>query len=281
MSGFSADWLALREAADHAARNGELLKRLNRRLSGMEHISVVDLGAGTGSNLRAVAPRLCPAQAWRLVDHDPALLAAARDALADWADRAEPRADGLALVKDGRHIKVAFVEADLGGGLAGLCEGADLVTAAALFDLVSSDWIAAAAKVLAKGEWPLYATLVYDGQERWSPPDPRDEAMLAAFIAHQHGDKGFGPAAGPDATPLLGDRLRAFGYEIETAPSPWRLDAAHHRALIEALADGAARAVGETGLVDAADVARWLTSRQAATSVEIGHLDLLAWPPAG
>lgn len=281
MSGFSADWLALREAADHAARDAGLLGRLNRRLSGMAHITVVDLGAGTGSNLRAVAPRLCPAQAWRLVDHDPALLATARATLAAWADRAEPRDDGLALVKDGRHIAVSFVEADLGKGLGDLCEGADLVTAAALFDLVSPAWIEAAAKVLAEGEWPLYATLIYDGQERWSPADPRDDAMLAAFIAHQHGDKGFGPAAGPEAARLIEERLRPFGYEVETAASPWRLDATRHGALIEALAVGAAQAVGETGRVPAGEVERWREARRNAARVEIGHLDLLAWPPVG
>jgi hypothetical protein len=281
MSGFSADWLALREPADHAARHAGLLGRLNRRLSGMEHITVVDLGAGTGSNLRAVAPRLCPAQAWRLVDHDPVLLAVARDALAAWADRAEPRAGGLALVKDGRRIAVAFVEADLGQGLGSVCEGADLVTAAALFDLVSPAWIEAAAKVLAEGEWPLYATLVYDGQERWAPPDPRDGAMLAAFAAHQRGDKGFGPAAGPDAARLVEERLRAFGYDVESEPSPWRLDAARSRALIEALAEGTAQAVAETGLVGADEVERWRAARRDATAVEIGHRDLIAWPPVG
>jgi SAM-dependent methyltransferase len=280
MSGFSADWLALREPADHAARSTTLLAALNRGLGGMDHVTVVDLGCGTGSNLRATAPRLCPRQTWRLVDHDPALLAAARKALSGWADRSRQEGERLELAKDGRHIAVEFVQADLAAGIAGLCDGADLVTAAALFDLVSPAWIEAAAGVLASGEWPLYTTLVYDGTEHWTPPDPADAAMLEAFVAHQHGDKGFGPAAGPDAAALLAARLAHFGYEVETAPSPWRLTG-HDRGLIAELAEGVAQAVRETGRVPAADIDRWLRSRRDALGCEVGHVDILAWPPAG
>ncbi|HKH34927.1 MAG TPA: hypothetical protein VKA80_12340, partial [Beijerinckiaceae bacterium] len=64
MSGFSADWLALREPADHRARNRELLAQLRARFAGQEAVTVVDLGSGTGSNLRACAPQLAPRQRW-------------------------------------------------------------------------------------------------------------------------------------------------------------------------------------------------------------------------
>jgi hypothetical protein len=57
MSGFSAQWLDLREPVDHRSRNVELGRRLARHFEGWRPITVVDLGCGTGSNLRATAPR--------------------------------------------------------------------------------------------------------------------------------------------------------------------------------------------------------------------------------
>ena len=40
-------------------------------------LSIVDLGSGTGSTVRALSARLPTTQAWRLVDNDPVLLAEA------------------------------------------------------------------------------------------------------------------------------------------------------------------------------------------------------------
>ncbi|MFU8825803.1 MAG: class I SAM-dependent methyltransferase, partial [Yoonia sp.] len=73
--GFSATWLALREPADHAARDDALLTAA-ADAAGPSPV-IVDLGSGTGSTLRAFAPVLNNAAAWRLVDSDPVLLAQA------------------------------------------------------------------------------------------------------------------------------------------------------------------------------------------------------------
>ncbi|HEX8665638.1 MAG TPA: class I SAM-dependent methyltransferase [Beijerinckiaceae bacterium] len=278
MSGFSADWLALRESADRRARNPELLARLKARFAGQSEIEVVDLGCGTGSNLRALAPHLPSRQAWTLVDHDPALLAAARERLSAWADGA---AEGelLRLAKDGAEVAVRFVEADLAGGVGALLAGRpSLVTAAALFDLVSPAWIEGFARAAAAAGAVFYTALSYDGTERWTPPHPAAPAMLAAFVAHQGRDKGFGPAAGPRATELLAQAFRGHGYTVLTAASPWRLDS-EDAALMQALAQGTAAAVRETGTVPEETIRDWLDARLSATACEIGHADLLAIPP--
>ncbi|HYF53851.1 MAG TPA: methyltransferase domain-containing protein [Salinarimonas sp.] len=277
---FSAEWLALREPADHRSRDAGLLDALAAALAGRERLRIVDLGCGAGSNLRALAPRLGPVQAWRLVDHDPALLAAARARLAAWADGAREQGDGLRLEKDGRRLDVAFVRADLAGGVAAaLGEAPDLVTAAALFDLASPAWIDAVAAAVAARGAAFHTALTYDGNEAWAPPHPADAAMRAAFHAHQGRDKGFGPAAGPGATAALARAFAARGYRIATAPSPWRLGSADG-ALVAALAEGTAEAVRETGLLAEAAVADWLAARRSGASCTVGHLDLLALPSA-
>ncbi|MBY0294491.1 MAG: SAM-dependent methyltransferase [Methylobacterium sp.] len=280
MTGFSAAWLALREPADHAARDPGLTAALAGALADRDGLRVVDLGCGAGSNLRALAPHLPPEQHWCLVDHDPALLGAARAALADWADAAEAAGEALRLRRGDRRITVAFRRHDLAVGLGGLLdeERPDLVTAAALFDLVSEDWIERAARAVAASGAVFHTVLTYDGEEEWTPPHPADAALHAAFLAHQTRDKGFGPAAGPAASDALGRAFRALGYRTRHAESPWRFGAGP---LLAALAEGKAAAAAETGMVAPKVAQAWAEARRAPeTRAVIGHIDLLALPGA-
>ncbi len=280
MTGFSADWLRLREPADQAARNGKLLGLLEAHFAGREHVTVLDLACGAGSNLRGQALFLPARQSWRLVDHDPELLDAARAELIAWADQVESE-QPLTLLKADRKLEMEFLRADLSrfdGRL--LTPDLDLVTAAAFFDLVSASWIEAFCATLAARRLPLYAGLSYDGVERWAPAHDADPVMLAAFSRHQSRDKGFGPAAGPRGAALLQAALESRGYSVETGLSPWRL-APPEQELIRELADGSATAVLETALVPADVVEAWRAARRAATACEIGHVDLFARPAQG
>ncbi len=275
--GFDPAWLALREPADHAARDTALMARAAALVVEGEAV-IVDLGCGTGSNLRALADVLPARQSWRLVDHDPVLLAAARAALSAWADMASTGDDGaLELVRGHQSLTVRFLQADLTADLAPVLKGAQLVTAAALFDLCSPAWISGFATALAARRLPLYTVLTYDGAEHWSPAHPADAEVLAAFLSHQRRDKGFGPSAGPDATQVLADAFGSHGYAAMRAPSAWQLGPAQ-AGLVASLAAGIATAAAEAG-VDTAAAAAWASARQTATAI-IGHEDFLALPPA-
>jgi SAM-dependent methyltransferase len=251
---FSSDWLALREPADRAARDAGLTDALAGWAAGRE-LTAADLGCGTGSTFRALAPRL-PGARWTLIDNDPALLAEAARRTG-----AETRALNLA----------AEPEAAARAG--------DVVMASALFDLVSADWLERFLDALPRHA-ALYAALSYDGREAWTPEPPHEAEALAAFRAHQQGDKGFGPALGPEAGAALAEGLRARGWRVATADSPWRLGE-DQAALRAALAEGAAAAVAETGALSAAALADWRAGRAAAARAEIGHLDVLALPAEG
>lgn len=258
MGDFSADWLALREPADHRARSRYLVARLSEWTE-CRPLRVVDLGCGTGSTFRALEPYLSADTHWTLVDFDPALIAAADASI-------------------GGTNSIDFVVADLARGVEQVLDRpVDLVTGSALIDLCSAAWLDRLAATL-PARAALYMALSYDGIERWEPAHPAEAAALAAFHAHQHGEKGFGPALGPDAAPHLARALEARGWTVELAPSPWRLGPSD-RALIAALADGAAAAVAETGALPADMLAAWATARRTAERVEVGHTDLLALPP--
>jgi SAM-dependent methyltransferase len=282
MSGFAPEWLDLRERVDHRSRNRKLERALAKHFDGWRPVTVVDLGCGTGSNLRATAPLLGPEQHWVLVDHDQKLLDAAGERLTAWADGADRQGATLALFKGAKRINVDFRSADLAGDLeAALGPSANLVTASALFDLVSAEFIAKVAAAIAARKAAFYTVLTYDGDQRWTPEHEADAALLDAFHAHQRRDKGFGPAAGPDAPDALSEAFNGLGYAVSEGDSAWRLgpqSGIGDEALIAELAAGFAEAARETGQVDGQTITAWRSITRA--SAVVGHTDTLAFPPA-
>ena len=249
--GFAADWLALREPADRAARD-EALARRAAAAAGPDPL-IVDLGCGTGATWRALSPFLPEGARWRFVDKDPELLR-----------RAVEAAD----------VDVEAIEADIDDLAVLPLDGATLVTASALLDLVSANWLDGLAQRI---DMPFYAALSYCGTMRWTPSDPRDDAVTAFFNRHQRGDKGLGPALGPDAANYAAKVFADAGCEVYLADSPWRLGPGM-AALQRELTDGIAAAAGEAGVDEAG--AWGLHRRDVAerTHCEIGHTDLLVLP---
>jgi hypothetical protein len=214
------------------------------------------------------------------VDHDPALLAAACEEIANWADQARPTTSGVEATKDGRSLHVDVKRHDLAADPAPWGNARpDLVTAAALFDLVSAQWIGRFVTALAASRIAFYTVLTHDAQTVWSPAHPADNAMKAAFESHFGRDKGFGSSAGGAATTLMAQEFRTSGYVTESAESPWVLGAGD-KALVAALAHGWASAVRETGAVAESTIGDWVNARMAGNaSCIVGHEDLLALPP--
>lgn len=276
---FSASWLRLREPVDHRARDRALLARAAALLADNREPVIYDLGAGAGSNLRGTALALGPRQRWVLVDYDAELLAASLDFLSAWADRARPTAAGLEIEKAGKRIRVEVKRADLNASPAPWGEQKpDLVTSAALFDLVSEAWIERFCAALARDRLPLYTTLVHDETAQWSPPHEADTQMTQAFERDFGKEKGFGPSAGNRAIGFMAERLASLGYRTELANSPWRLGDADHDLVVQ-LADGWAGAVRETASVPEDVIQSWLAARKTrGGACVVGHKDLLAVP---
>jgi SAM-dependent methyltransferase len=262
MSGFSAEWLARREPHDGRARNPALLDAVAGSLQGLDVVRLIDLACGTGSMLRALAPRLPASQHWRLVDNAPDLLA-----------RAAASAAALGVGADA-------VRGDLNAGLATVLDGPlDIVVTSALLDLVSEPWLERLIAAMAALSLPLYAALTYDGRAVLAPADPEDAAVIAAVNRHQRTDKGFGPALGPTAAAWAISRLESLGYAVMRGPSDWILGP-HDRDIQLDLLAGWAEAALATGLAQAA-TAGWLSRRRTfvaagRSSIRVGHSDFWA-----
>jgi hypothetical protein len=268
---FSADWLALREAADHDARATTLLERAMEALHKAEPgtstsaVRVIDLGSGSGSNLRYLAPRLAFPQHWHLLDHDESLLATA-------GQQAFPTVEVTAHRVDLRTLPDGL----LGPG------GPTLVTGSALLDLVSPAWLEGLADRLRSMDAVALFVLSYDGRIVCDPADPLDAEVRDLVNRHQRTDKGFGPAAGPDATATLAGCLVKNGYTVHVASSDWDLGG-ESAELQRQLVAGWAGAASHLAPQRAAAISAWQAQRFESIAggrsrVRVGHQDLLAYP---
>jgi len=290
MSGFSSDWLAQREPLDAAARDARLARDFAAAIAETPR-RIIDLGAGTGANLRVLAPLISGDQDWLLIDNDPALLTAQRREIARWAARrgwglSEEAAGALELTVGSARWRVRSQLLDLQASLEQIdLQDCDGLTTTAFLDLVSLDWIDRLGRMLSRSPRPFLATLSVDGLRRWQPAMTGDLRLHRAFEHHQMGDKGFGAALGIAALDELAMRLDRLGFTVRTSRSDWQI-AGGHPALLGQMIDEAL-AVGCELEPDAASTfADWAASRheQVATgrlALTIGHRDLLALPGPG
>lgn len=266
MSGFSAEWLALREPYDAQARNPAVLDAAAASLAGCSSVTIADLACGAGSTMRALSPRLTGRQSWRLVDNDLGLL-------------------GRAATSAPSGVNVLPMPLDLNRDLEAALDGlVDMVTASALLDLVSGEWLGRLVVEIAARKIPLYTALTYDGRIEFDPPDAGDTAIVAAVNRHQRIDKGFGPALGPAAAMAAIVRLEAVGYSVMHGAADWTFGPDDREIQIEILSGWAAasREIRNRPLADA-DIVGWLTRRRDAaaagrSSIRVGHVDVFARP---
>ena len=266
MSGFSAQWLALREPYDLRARSAGVLDAVAAAFADESAVAVVDLACGVGASLRALGPRLPPRQGWRLVDNDLGLLA--RTAALAQPPRLSVTAQAVDLARD--------LELALDGPH-------DLVTCSALLDLVSAQWLERLVVEAAARRLPVYAALSYDGRATLEPSDAFDAEMVAAVNRHQRRDKGFGPALGPQAAALAVARFEGVGYGVVQGRSDWMF-APHDDTIQDSILAGWATAARELGDVPLDRIAAWFTHRRELVAdgrarLQIGHIDLFATPP--
>jgi hypothetical protein len=266
MGGFSAEWLNLREPVDARSRSEELVAELAARVP-LRGLRALDLGSGTGANIRYLAPRLSGEQQWVALDNDSALL----------------KQQGALLGNISSGCKLSSQQFDLATDLESLpILGCHLVTASALLDLVSASWLQSLAMMCANNRVAVMFALNYDGQVQCLPHDSEDEWLMGLVNRHQQSEKGFGPALGPDATRYACDVFKRLGFQWRISASDWLIEP-DEQALQRELIAGWVAAAREVSPAEAARVEQWGSRRNAHRSagtsrIRVGHQDFIAWP---
>jgi hypothetical protein len=202
-------------------------------------------------------------------DRDPALLELAV------ADPPRGAADGSLVTVEARRSDIAR----LGPGD---LDGADLVVASALLDMLTAAELRAMLATCTGIGCPTLVALTVVGRVALSPADALDAQMAAAFNAHQRRTTAAGRLLGPDAVAAAADELRGTGADVVVRPSPWRLGA-DDAALTAAWLDGWVGAACEQKPALAVEAGPYLDRRlaQAAAgelAVTVDHADLLVAP---
>ncbi|MGI5429843.1 SAM-dependent methyltransferase [Streptomyces sp. CA-179760] len=269
---YAPEWLELREPADAAARSHDLLDPLRIRLAnlpGKSGVAIHDLGCGTGSMGRWLAPRLDGAQHWVLHDRDPYLL--------HFAAVASPRS-----AADGSRVSVETRRGDVARLTPDALQGASLVTASALLDVLTRDEIGTLAAACAGAGCPALLTLSVAGRVELTPSHPLDTEIAQAFNEHQRRDG----LLGPDAVTAAAEAFSGHGATVRLHPSPWRLGP-EQAALTEQWLRGWVGAAVEQRPDLRGRAEAYLAERLAACAagelrVTVHHTDLLALcRPAG
>ncbi len=170
--------------------------------------------------------------------------------------------------------------------------GTDLLSASALIDILGAAGLERIATAAVRAGAAVLFSLSVDGEwsfHRGAAPDidPDDALVREAFNAHQRRDKGVGGALGPDAHDWLATRLRAAGYRVLDAASPWRLcmNSPQEALLARTLLEGWLQATLEQVPSQVQRLRDWHARRLKALGdpefrIGVGHRDLLALPSA-
>ncbi|MBW9121426.1 SAM-dependent methyltransferase [Microbacterium trichothecenolyticum] len=270
----TADWLALRAPADDDARSGDLARELARLLApGSTSAPLVlhDLGAGTGSMTRWLAPRLPGPQRWVLRDGD-----------ADIVEHLD-----LCTVVDaaGSPVVADIVVEHLASLPIDAFDGAAAVTASALLDVITEAEAAHVVAACVAAGTPVLFSLSVTGAVRLRPAERHgalERAIESAFNEHQRREASGRRMLGPAAVAVVQAAFADAGWNVRTAATPWRL-ARHDTALMGEWLDGWIGAAVEQQPELGPDAAGYRERRLAEAAagrlrVTVSHEDLLAWP---
>ncbi len=265
------DWLNLRFEADAEARNKDLEQQALATVVPSE-IVVVDVGAGTGSNLRyysKVLPQV--RQHWKLLDLEFDLLETTLQNIQDDGGKVQRLGHGRYLLDlHGKEIQVELMPCDIfSDKTSALLNQADLVVSNAFFDLPSEQNIEVLLSWMDFSRQVLLATINYTGMH-FLEESTNDAYWIAQYEKHMRRSHG----VGPDCVDSMRHILSQRGLSCSVEPSDWRLNSNHP--LRKGIFDFMEEAFRDLSL-NLEEFHLWATSKLDSELI-VSHSDVLVLP---
>jgi len=285
---FDRDWLQERYPFDAEARNKPLESKVLAHFVNQPEITLVDVGAGTGSNCLYFVDQLAQNQKWYLIEQNDALKKATIRRLKDYAAyhkySFERKKDTITIKSIKKKVTVTIINDSLLDlpKLVNL-KTVDLILANAVFDLFSKAQIEQFVTIIVDNQLAFYPTLNYE-EMVFLPSDPFDEVFIEQYNAHMERPQAFGTALGKNASQYMVELFEAKKCQIDTAVSTWRIepdDIKMHYYLLNFMEN----ALVEMDLAPAmqANFERWVQRKKdliitRQQRLEIEHLDIFVSP---
>jgi hypothetical protein len=249
----------LREPFDHGSRSTGLVADLRAAVPSDGPLSVLDLGAGLGSNFRYLAPRLGGLQAWHLYERRVELLRELPDELGRWAAERSllNQRTGSSLVLGSWRVQWSLLGPVLPETTA------DAVVAHGFLDDLGWDGLQDFAEWLTTRRVPFLASANADGRVRLSPGHPFDEVVLER------------EGTGGDAVEAFAGLLE--GYDVRVESTDWNVGS-DRPDMAQAVVAEIARLSSHRHEALGWQAERFDQIEQGRLELRIGQQDLLARP---
>ena len=237
---FETNWLDKRYHYDNTARDKKVEDACLSYLENKPAVTILDIGSGTGSNCLYFLEKMPAVQNWIFVERDEYLskyaLERIKKEVTELGYAVEEHAQKLILQKENRQIGItyitdSFIDLDKKVDLSKI----DLVTAGAVFDLLSFKQFVNVASVILENEIALLATMNY-AEMNFFPEEASDVLFIEKYEKHMSRPQEFGKAMGKDCSRSMVKFFRKHQREIVYGASVWNLNGKEeetHRCLFQ------------------------------------------------
>lgn len=282
-------WLSYRAACDTAARNKSIERKFLEFFDHKPTLDIVDVGAGTGANFRYYFNRIKQNQHWTFIEKDARLTEETNACMAQFAQQQgykleQKNSNLIHISADTKQASIKIIQGSLHDieHLVSLPD-ADVVTANAVFDLISYEQFDALVHKLKKEYVCLLSTMNYY-EISFLPFSEADMRFIHWYHMYMKRPQSFGIAMGPDACEEMLDLLHQHGMIIVQEASQWHItrnNTAMHHFLLNFMEDAVHSlnlAACEKEAFDQWMAERKQLCRERKLEIYVDHNDIFAYP---